>query len=76
MNGGEIFFRLRISAEEYLRYYRGTATFVQVRAEDGRRIRLPASSLRRFVMRGGIEGRFRLRFDGHQKIISLEKVNS
>lgn len=76
MGGDEVFFRLSIPAADYLRYYQGTAAFVQVRAEDGRRIRLPAANLRRFITREGIAGRFRLRFDGNQKIISLEKVPS
>ncbi|WP_305041042.1 DUF2835 domain-containing protein [Geoalkalibacter sp.] len=76
MAGGEVFFRLHIPAEEYLRYYQGTAAFVQVRSEDGRRIRLPAANLRTFVTREGITGRFRLRFDDRQKILSLEKVSS
>jgi hypothetical protein len=76
MKRGEAFFRLHISAELYLRYYQGKAAFVQVISEDGRRIRLPASSLRPFVSHEGIYGRFRLKFNEQQKITSLEKISN
>lgn len=75
MTGEEVYFRLNISTDAYLRYYQGTAAFAVVRAEDGRRIRLPAANLRRFITREGILGRFRLRYDSNQKIISLERVS-
>ncbi len=74
MIGEEVFFVIHLSAEEFLRYYQGTAGFIQVQAEDGRRIRLPAGNLRRFVTATGIRGRFRLRFDAQRKIIGLDRI--
>ena len=55
-----ICFVLELPAEEYLRYYQGQAGAVIVRAEDGRRVQLPASALRPFVTEQGIYGRFQL----------------
>jgi hypothetical protein len=68
------YFRIDLSTEDYLRYYRGTARFIQVRAEDGRRVQMPAGNLRSFVTATGIHGRFRLCFDACHKIISIDKV--
>lgn len=70
----ELRFRLSISADDYLRYYQGSARAVIARSHDGRRVQFPAGSLRRFVTREGVQGEFALRFDGHNKLIELVRT--
>ena len=67
-------FRLNISADQYLRYYQGAASSVQVLSECGNRLRFPASRLRPFLTRSGISGRFRISVDEQQRFIGLEKL--
>ncbi len=76
MNGSEqrVRFAIRISADDYLAYYKGQARQVIVDAEDGRRIQFPASCLQPFIMRDGINGIFVLRFDANNKLVGLEKT--
>lgn len=69
-----IVFRLSISPDDYLAYYQGTARDVVARAEDGRRVRFPASALQRFVGHEGIHGRFELRFDADRKFRGLRRL--
>ena len=69
----EIYFTLRISRNDYLRYYRGSARHVIVKANDGRHIQFPANILRPFVTREGIAGNFVLRLDENNKLINIEK---
>ena len=71
---GDIIVDLVISADEYLRYYEGTASVVLVQARDGRTIQFPASMLRRFVDHEGVRGTFLLRCDANNKLISMERV--
>ncbi|MDD3517020.1 MAG: DUF2835 domain-containing protein [Chromatiales bacterium] len=70
----DYFFYLDIPAEEYLRYYSGRASAVVVRANNGLRVRFPASAIRRFVTRDGIQGRFHLKVDENNRLLSLERV--
>ena len=51
-------FQLRISAYQYLDYYRGTVRQVLVECSDGRKVQFPASLLQRFVTQDGIRGNF------------------
>ncbi|BCR03473.1 hypothetical protein DESUT3_05420 [Desulfuromonas versatilis] len=67
------FFTLHISAAEMLRYYRGSAATVAVTAEDGTRLRFPAANLRRFVSAEGVHGRFEVRFDEANRLLSIER---
>lgn len=71
---GHIRFRLAISADDYLAYYRGSARDVVVIAEDGRRVKFPAGALQPFVTRTGIHGRFELRFDTRHKLLGLHRL--
>ncbi len=70
----QVRFAIRISAEDYLFYYKGQARQVIVNADDGRRVQFPASCLQPFVTRDGIKGVFVLRFDTNNKLIGLEKI--
>lgn len=69
------FFNLNISAQEYLRVYRGSARQVVVRGVDGASLSFPAEHLRRFVSHDGVQGRFELKYDTNNKFVSLEKLS-
>ena len=68
-------FYLNISAQEYLRVYKGVARQVVVRGTDGATLSFPAEHLRRFVGHDGVQGRFLLNYDEDNKFISLQKLN-
>ena len=68
------FFNLNISAQEYLRVYKGSARQVVVRGAGGSSLSFPAEHLRRFVSRDGVQGRFELKYDASNKFVSLEKL--
>ncbi len=70
----EIIFNIKISPQQFLQYYRGSASSVTVTAEDGRRIRLPARHLRPFLRHDGIKGRFKLTFADNNRLINLERL--
>ena len=70
----EVVLDLGISADEYLRFYEGRVSAVQARARDGRTVRFPASMLRSFVDTDGVHGSFLLRYDQHNRLISLERL--
>jgi len=70
----KIRFYLDISQEEYLRNYRGTAHSVLVQAEDGRRVRFPAVSLRQFVTADGIRGRFEISLDENNSLKDIRRL--
>lgn len=70
----QITFNIRISNQDFLRYYQGSASWVNVTAEDGRRLKLPAKHLRQHLTHNGIEGRFCLTFDDNNKMISLQRL--
>jgi len=68
-------FSLNISPEAFLRHYQGAASVVVVQADDGRRVQLPASSLRPFVSQQGIVGRFELELGRNNKLLHLKKLD-
>jgi len=68
-------FRLHLSSEQYLEYYRGTAKSVVVKATNGQIVQFPAALLQRYVTLEGIHGDFVLDCDEHHKCISLQKVS-
>lgn len=70
----EIRFRLSITAEDYLAYYRGEARAVVVTAADGRNLRFPANILRPFLSHAGIVGEFALQYDEQNRFIGIRKL--
>lgn len=70
----ELIVNLKISAEEYQRLYRGEVDSVLAHTADGRRVRFPAAPLRAFVTRQGIQGRFRIRYDGAGRLVDIRRV--
>lgn len=67
-------FSLNISAEQYQRYYQGSARSVIVTTEDGRSLKFPASALQQFVAREGIHGHFEIFFDDHNKLNRIQRI--
>lgn len=67
-------FHLVIGPEDWLDYYRHPAASVLVTADDGRRVRFPARLLHRHATREGIQGRFRLLYDGAGRQRGLERL--
>ena len=69
-------FSLNISAEQYQRYYKGSARSVIVSTEDGLTLKFPASALQQFVTLDGIQGHFEIRFDDQNKLQSVIKLSA
>jgi hypothetical protein len=67
-------FGIHIPADEYLKYYKGTARAVHAQTIDGRSVQFPANVLQPFVTRDGITGQFVMYFDQDNKFLRIEKV--
>lgn len=67
-------FKLKVNREEAMRYYRGEASTVIVRTDDGKALQFPASHVRRFITQHGIHGHFRIAFDQNNKLLSLTRL--
>lgn len=74
MGGQTIRLSLAIPADALAQYYRGHARRIIAVADDGRRVQLPAASVRRFVTREGIHGRFELRVDAAGKLLDIRRL--
>jgi len=70
----ELRFRLHLSRNEALRYYRGLASTVVVRAETGQTLSFPAQHIRPFVNAAGVNGLFKIRFDNTNKLESIQRI--
>ncbi|GGB95420.1 hypothetical protein GCM10011352_21890 [Marinobacterium zhoushanense] len=70
----ELIVDLNISADEYLRLYRGEVESVVARTLDGRTVRFPANALRGFVTRNGIRGRYRIRYGADGRLIDIQRL--
>lgn len=68
-------FRLSISPERYLDYYRGVVGKVLVRSTTGLTVEFPASLLQRFVTTEGIYGDFALITDDNHKCVELQRLS-
>lgn len=67
-------FRLAITADKYLAYYKGIARDIVVRSEDNRNIKFPADAIRKFLTHEGIIGLFEIQFDENNKLIKIIKI--
>lgn len=65
---------LAISADEFLRYYNGSARLVSAIATDGRRVQFPANVLQRVVRRDGVYGRFQIEFSHDGKFLNIVRL--
>jgi len=66
---------LRISSEKYMMLYQGVAQNVYAQSLDGRSVQFPAKILQPFLLRDGINGRFRITFDNQGKYQGIEKLS-
>jgi len=67
-------FRISISAEEMLRWYRGEVFSVMVTADSGLLVQVPARALQPFVTPDGVHGRFVMQHNGRGKLVSLRRA--
>ena len=67
-------FKLSISSDEIMKYYKGRAQGVHVNSLDGRAIQFPANHLRPFVEANGVHGLFEIQYDSSGKFTSLKKI--
>lgn len=67
-------FSLRLSPEQYLAYYRGTANQVVARSTTGQTVQFPAALLQRFVTQAGVHGRFVLTCDDQNRGAELQRL--
>lgn len=65
---------IRISRDDYLRWYRGAAQVIHARSRDGRSVRFPAQALQPYVSHNGVEGTFAIYFDENHKLVRVEKL--
>lgn len=70
----EVQFWLHISPQTYLSYYRGHTSAVRARTVDGRTVQFPASVLRPFLTRDGINGLFRLNYDARGRLVEMFRI--
>lgn len=70
----EFDFTLHLSAEEYLQYYEGVATFIQVKSHCGKTIQFPADKMREFVLKDGVHGAFRIQLNDENKFLSIKQL--
>nr|WP_136249490.1 DUF2835 family protein [Ningiella ruwaisensis] len=54
--------------------YSASIRFVIVQAHSGEKIRLPKENLKRFLMPDGIHGRFEMRINDQNKILSINRI--
>jgi hypothetical protein len=67
-------FRLNITEQQYLNYYRGSVRQVIARSTSGATIQFPASLLTKFVTPSGVQGHFRLTCDDAHKGSEVQRV--
>ncbi|MBL1142698.1 MAG: DUF2835 domain-containing protein [Proteobacteria bacterium] len=68
-------FKLSLSTETYLAYYKGKANSIQVRSLDNKKIRFPANAIRNFLTHDGVHGLFEIQFDECNKLVEIEKIS-
>lgn len=74
MRAHRLRFRLALSADAYLDYYRGNAQQIITEAETRQRIRFPAEALRPYVTHDGVYGYFEIEFDDQHKLVRLVRI--
>ena len=67
-------FSLALSPRRTETIYRGDARYIVVESEQGLKLQLPAANFRAHVDADGIHGRFRVRIDDDNRIVSLERL--
>jgi Protein of unknown function (DUF2835). len=68
-------FRIDISSDDVLKFYRGTLEAISVVSEQGARLQFPFYHLRPFISKIGIKGRFRMVIDTDNRISVIEQIS-
>lgn len=68
------YFSAYMSYEEFLPFYQGLVTKIQVTDDKGKKIQLPAEHFRQFLTRDGIVGYFELKVSNQGKFISITRI--
>jgi len=71
----ELHFTMKLSRDEAMKYYQGTAKAVIVTAHNGQRIQFPAQHIRSFIDHLGVNGVFKIEFDANNKLLGLKRVS-
>ncbi len=67
-------FSLKLTADQYLRVYQGTAKRISVIAENSQRIEFPAQNIRKFLTHDGISGLFEMELTCNNKFVAIKKI--
>ncbi|MEI6893087.1 MAG: DUF2835 domain-containing protein [Colwellia sp.] len=67
------YFSIKITADEFLPYYKGTILNVIVTTNRGIKVQFPAMHLRKYLTISGIQGNFCLQTQ-HNKFLSLSRI--
>ena len=67
-------FYMALTAEKTRSIYEGQARYILVESDAGLKLQLPAANFRDYVTVDGIHGRFRVKIDANNKIVSLGKI--
>ncbi|MBT1445666.1 DUF2835 family protein [Shewanella sp. JM162201] len=70
----EFLFRFRVSFDDFLPYYQGAATMVEVKDIHGKILWINGRHFRPFVTRDGVKGLFKMTLDKDGKLVSLVKI--
>ena len=65
---------IRISPDEYVKLYEGSAKDVYTVTRDGHSIRFPAKILQKFLTHSGIEGSFVIYYDESRKFSRIDRL--
>ena len=65
---------IRLSRDEMLGLYKGTASRVSAIARDGRSVSLPLTNLRPYLTWQGVRGSFLIRIDGRARLKDMQRL--
>jgi hypothetical protein len=68
-------FRIHITSDEVLKFYKKEIRAVSVVTEQGIRLQFPFHHLRPFVASFGVKGRFRVILDSDNRISRIEQIS-
>lgn len=68
-------FNVNISADRLLAMYRGNALYLVVRSRQGLTLQLPLANFRPYVGPDGLQGHFKVKVDGKNRIQVLERLD-
>ncbi len=68
-------FPLKLTADQYLRVYQGSAKRISVLAENSQRIEFPAQNIRQFLAHDGIKGLFEMELTCNNKFVAIKKIS-